>query len=170
MRIIIAMTCFAVACAPHSQLVKTVSEAPGPNCANGGIAIQTGTDSNDDSVLQDSEVDETSYVCNGGPGRTAIVDVVVEPAGPNCANGGSAIRSGTDVNANGTLDNGEVQETLYVCNGANGSSQLVATQPEPAGSHCPLGGVAILVGSDTNIDGMLSSDEVVSTSYVCNGG
>lgn len=169
MRLIVAVICCAVGCTPASELVKSEPEAPGPHCANGGIAIHTGTDSNEDGLLQESEVEETSYVCNGAPGGAAIVDVVAEPAGLNCANGGSAIRTGSDVNENRKLDEDEVQQTVYVCSGADGSSQLVTTRPEPSGIHCPLGGVAILVGTDTNDDGVLSSDEVSSTSYVCNG-
>ena len=170
MRIVVALTCMAAACTPASELVKTAAEAPGPNCTYGGAAIETGTDDNGDGKLEDSEIDKTSYVCNGAPGGDALVDLVPEPAGPNCQYGGTAVRTGTDQNHNQMLDPNEIEQTVYVCNGPNGTSQLVTTQPEPAGSHCPFGGIEILVGTDTNGDGMLSSDEVSSTSYVCNGG
>jgi len=166
----VIVICLAAACTPKSELVKTVAEDPGPNCAYGGVAVETGTDDNGDGKLEDWEVDKTMYVCNGAPGGDALVDLTPEPVGPNCAYGDTAIRTGIDQNHNNMLDPNEIQQTLYVCNGPNGTSQLVTTQPEPAGSNCPFGGIEILVGTDTNGDGILSSNEVTSTSYVCNGG
>lgn len=165
------MLWFTAACAttPASQLVSTVPEAPGSHCATGGLAIQDGVDDNGDGVLDPAEVDETNYVCNGAAGTSAAVAVVLEPPGANCANGGHAVQTGIDVNANGTLELSEVQHTVYVCDGASGTTQLVRTEPEVAGPHCQLGGVAILVGTDLDSDGVLAPSEVTSTSYVCNG-
>lgn len=54
---------------------------------------------------------------NGAPGTSMLVRMVDEPAGTNCASGGQKLQLGTDVNANSELDDGEVQETRYVCNG-----------------------------------------------------
>jgi hypothetical protein len=52
--------------------------------------------------------------------------------------------------------------------GVNGKNALVATQPEPAGANCPSGGTAVLVGIDTDSDGMLRGSEVSTTSFICN--
>lgn len=52
-------------------------------------------------------------------------------------------------------------------NGSNGRSSLVRTAVEPAGMNCRNGGTAILVGLDTDGDGMLSDGEVTSRTYVC---
>jgi len=60
-----------------------------------------------------------------GPiGLSALINTTVEPAGANCANGGTKIETGLDANGNGILDGGEViiSLTRFVCNGSNGSS------------------------------------------------
>ncbi len=56
------------------RVVRTRDEAAGDNCANGGVAIETGLDANQNGVLDDGEVDAgaTEYVCDGATG----------PAGP----------------------------------------------------------------------------------------
>ena len=53
--------------------------------------------------------------------------------------------------------------------GAAGSTAIVNTIPEPAGVHCPAGGIKVVAGLDTNADGVLSPDEISDTQYVCNG-
>src|SRR5690242_13434530 len=56
--------------------------------------------------------------------------------------------------------------------GTNGANAIVDSVPEPAGANCPFGGTKIMVGIDTNGNGILDAAEVRSTgtSYVCNGG
>ncbi len=51
--------------------------------------------------------------------------------------------------------------------GPAGAATLVRTATEAAGANCPNGGTAILVGADTNGDGMLADGEVTSRTYVC---
>jgi hypothetical protein len=89
---------------------------------------------------------------------------------------------------NGILDSGEVASTSYVCNGANGTNgtngtsgtngtngtnglnTLVTTVTVAIGdANCAYGGNKITSGSDANVNGILDSGEVASTSYVCNG-
>jgi hypothetical protein len=48
-----------------------------------------------------------------GPGSVIRLDD--EPAGANCQNGGVAVRAGVDDNGNGTLEDGEIDSTEYVC-------------------------------------------------------
>jgi len=105
---------------------------------------------------------------DGSDGQSYLVDVANEPAGANCPGGGSAISTGPDENGNGTLDADEVEETAYVCGDASSTSnQIVDISAEAAGSNCAAGGVAIAVGVDANGNGTLESDEVTSTTYVC---
>ena len=70
---------------------------------------------------------------NGTSGATALVKQTPEPAGANCANGGTRIDSGTDANANGVLDATEITATSYACNGATGAQGPAGPQG-PAGS------------------------------------
>ncbi|HZY78348.1 MAG TPA: hypothetical protein VFE50_02410 [Cyclobacteriaceae bacterium] len=58
--------------------------------------------------------------CEGreGPvGLESLVDIVDEPPGTNCTNGGVMITSGIDTNENGLLDPTEVKTTKFVCDG-----------------------------------------------------
>ncbi|MBX3188628.1 MAG: collagen-like protein [Labilithrix sp.] len=62
----------AVACAGSdgaSALMTTKPEPAGAHCPNGGQAVVYGVDANGDGELDTSEVDGTSYVCNGAQGE-----------------------------------------------------------------------------------------------------
>ncbi len=48
-------------------------------------------------------------------------------------------------------------------------STLVNVNTEASGENCATGGVRIDTGTDQNRDGALTTDEVASTRYVCNG-
>jgi hypothetical protein len=52
-------------------------------------------------------------------------------------------------------------------NGMNGRSSLVRTATEPAGANCRNGGTAILIGLDTDGDGVLADSEVTTRTFVC---
>jgi len=113
-----------------NALVTTTDEPAGGNCAHGGKRIDAGVDSNDNGMLDASEVQSTSYICNA-TGSDALVRTGVEPAGANCPFGGTRIDSGVDANANGILDDSEVGATSYVC------------QTAPNGSIDPSTGIAV---------------------------
>lgn len=61
---------------------------------------------------------------NGADGKNALVKTTLEPAGANCATGGTKIEVGLDNNNNGILENNEINvtQTKYVCNGTNGNT------------------------------------------------
>ena len=121
----------------------TTVEPAGVNCATGGVKLEFGPDINSNGLLDAGEIVPvlTQYVCNGavgaqgavGPqgipgiagtnGLNALLKTTVEPAGANCATGGTKIETGLDSNNNGVLDAGEVvaAQTTYVCNGAGGA-------------------------------------------------
>ena len=137
-----------------NSLVKTTAEAPGANCANGGIKVESGLDNGDgggtanDGILQAGEVDATSYVCNGSPGAPGTngtdgynslvsVDTLV---GTNCdafSGTGQRIRWGLDngdgggTARDGILQAGEVDGTSYVCDGAEGAQGAQGPQGPP---------------------------------------
>lgn len=158
-----------------ATLVRVVPEAPGANCAVGGHAVLVGRDADRSGTLEDDEVAEVVYVCDGEPGRDAIptlVRIEEEPAGANCANGGKLILSGPDTNGNGTLEDEEATSGSFVCNGVDGSdgqTALVHVTAEPPGLNCEHGGQAIRTGLDSNGDGVLDEEEVDTSSYVCHG-
>lgn len=47
--------------------------------------------------------------------------------------------------------------------------RLYEFRPEAPGANCRSGGQALLTGNDDNLDGSLSSTEITSTQYICNG-
>lgn len=104
---------------------------------------------------------------NAGPQGPAGADGATGPqgaAGPM----GQAGQNGT----NGTNGSPGMNGTPGMngspgMNGTNGRSSLVRTATEPAGTNCRNGGTAILVGLDTDGDGMLADGEVTSRTYVC---
>lgn len=101
--------------AEPAGLVRVVDEAAGENCANGGVAIQTGVDDNGNGVLDPTEAEETSYVCSNAGAPPQLVRGDEEPPGANCAVGGVAIHVGPDTDGNGVLDDNEIAATSYVC-------------------------------------------------------
>ncbi|SEU07764.1 DUF7151 family protein [Stigmatella erecta] len=154
--------------------VRLVPEPPGARCPQGGTAIQTGLDDNGDGALNDSEVQQTSYVCSGGSsnssGQMSLVKLLPEEGSTRCASGGIAVLSGLDVNADGLQNDSEVTSTQYLCNsedGQGGKAYVVKMLPEAAGTNCPAGGTAVLGGIDVNADGQLQSTELTATQYVC---
>ncbi|HLL05354.1 MAG TPA: hypothetical protein VK539_32595 [Myxococcaceae bacterium] len=167
-----------------NSLVRVVAEPPGANCQHGGTAVNSGLDANGNGALEDSEVTSTAYTCNGtsgssgGNGAQVLVRLEPEPAGTNCAQGGTQVNSGVDTSGNGTLEAAEVTSTAYVCNGANGTQgsagapgtkSLVRLDPEPAGARCAQGGTAVHSGLDANGNNTLDTAEVTQTQYVCSG-
>jgi len=94
-----------------------------------------------------------------------------------CPQGGVTVESGMDVNGNGVLDASEITNTQFICNGVagvigasgiNGLTALLSVTIEPPGANCATGGKKIISGLDTNGNGILDSDEITSSSYICN--
>lgn len=163
----------------NSLVVLIPQDVGSEHCADGGQGIYIGLDLDGNGLLAPTEVQNTAFICNGTAGASGLVNQTPEAAGTNCEYGGTRLDSGVDLDKNGTLDAPEVTQTSYACNGAPGATgpagtsglnSLVATVPEPAGTNCSTGGVALEVGLDVDSDGVLDADEVQQTSYVCNGG
>ena len=82
----IVMLTLVIGCgSPASSLVRVELEPEGANCVEGGLAIHTGVDSDSDRVLDDVEITETEYLCNGGGGE-------VECTGGNIVVGTQTVR------------------------------------------------------------------------------
>jgi hypothetical protein len=62
----------------------------------------------------------------------------LEPAGANCSAGGDRINLGPDANADGTLQDSEIVQTLFVCDGVIGTAGATGAQGLP-GTTGPTG-------------------------------
>jgi hypothetical protein len=153
---------------PPVPVVARTDVADAATCPHGGVVVRSGPDRNGNGVLDDSEIAAATPVCQDAavtpepppPVRVRLDD---EPAGANCQNGGTAVRSGADTDRDGALDDDEVVATDYVCD----ASLLTRMESEPAGANCAGGGIAFHVGRDGDLDGVLGADEVEWTEYEC---
>lgn len=84
----------------------------------GGTAIYTGDDKDGDKVLDSDEIvfADPEIVCNGNSGYDSLV--VLAEHNATC----QSVKVGKDLSKNNTLDNNEVTQTSYICNGTNGAA------------------------------------------------
>ena len=82
----------------------------------------------------------------GTDGLNALINTITEPAGANCANGGTKIETGLDANGNGVLDANEINpsSTNYICNNstqnaASGSYSKMIAFSSMTSWVCPSG-------------------------------
>jgi hypothetical protein len=138
--------------------------APAANCANGGITVQSGIDTNGNGALDAAEVTNTQYVCNGANGSngangtygsngvnglnglTGLVLVTAVPVGANCAAGGQQVSAGADANGNNILDASEVTSISSICNGGAGATGASGATG-PAGANGLTTSVAMVPDS-----------------------
>ena len=117
--------------AANRSLVLIDSEPAGENCAEGGKRVVSGIDVDLDGKLTGEEIVNVSYVCTGGSGHTALVEVVEIPEGDVCQFGGQRVQTGLDLDGDGTLSEGEVTESYALCSGtvpkSGGSILEIAT-------------------------------------------
>lgn len=103
----------------NNSLINIEIESVGENCSSGGYKIITGLDLNNNNILENNEIQNTDYICNGEDGSngySSLVNVVEEPAGEECSSGGYRINSGIDLNNNNVLDENEILNSEYICN------------------------------------------------------
>ncbi|GAB6083020.1 hypothetical protein JCM30471_19340 [Desulfuromonas carbonis] len=122
-----------------ASAAATKDIAPGSVCANGGIYVYTGVDTNGNGILDDAEIKNSIPVCNGVDGADGADGATgpTGPAGPTgptgadgltslilltdapltvCSVGGVQIDTGIDSDGNGVLDAAEIDQTKFVCN------------------------------------------------------
>lgn len=108
---------------------------------------------------------------DGDDGLNSAIRSVAEPAGANCAEGGTRIDFGLDDDGSGTLDDTEVDGSSYVCDatdGPAGLNSLIAITDIAAGTdECPNSGIRIDYGLDDNDDGTLDAGEVDRSQLLC---
>ena len=74
---------------------------------------------------------------DGNDGYDSLLSVVDEPAGDKCANGGKKFLSGIDTDRNGVLDESEVKNSYYICNGED----AVEASEQAASSGCSVSSI-----------------------------
>lgn len=108
------------------SLIRADEESKSDNCKEGGYRISTGIDFNDNDTLDEEEIQSTQFICHGSNGvdgsdgtngLNSIIRIDVEPRGDNCVEGGYRVNSGIDINRNNLLDDNEVDQISYICNG-----------------------------------------------------
>lgn len=140
-------------------------------CEFGGVITQVGLDTNNNRVLDPSEVTSTAVNCNEVmivDGKTTLSRTRV--AGTSaCQFGGFYLDMGLDDNRNGTLETAEVDNTQLICNGHDGYNSLTRYESYSGAVCGSAGGYRIHTGLDTNRNGTLETLEVTHSNYICNG-
>jgi hypothetical protein len=117
--------------------VLIVTEEAGDACPLSGVLLSYGEDVNADGVLQSSEREGSTPVCDGTRGNTGspgvnglsvLMSSASLPPGEVCPEGGVAYQWGLDLNASGVLDEEEVLDASHLCAGQEGS--LGASGPQ----------------------------------------
>lgn len=142
---VLALACASTACKGDAvaQLVSLAALEPGEDCAQGGIAIHTGDDTDENGTLDAAEVKVTEVVCNGeaappAPPGSLFTTTDLPEGDETCEYGGIRIEYGLDDGAgggtagDGILQEGEVDASEYACTPA--PAWDVAEPIPPAGA------------------------------------
>jgi hypothetical protein len=149
-----------------NSLMALVKESAGSNCPNGGYKVNSGIDINKNNVLDASEIQSTTFICNGNDGFNSLISVKAEAAGNNCTYGGYSFNTGTDIDKNGVLDANEITGTTYVCNNTSiNEIRLPLDFSANTTSTTPVSGLALSNFNKANYIGM-DSIVIASRLYV----
>ncbi len=85
----------------------------------------------------------TGCETEGLDGKNSLLDMIVEDAGDNCLTGGIRLVSGLDLNNNNVLENSEIQDTQYICNGYNLNRDFKSylVKMSQSGTQAPLSNI-----------------------------
>lgn len=111
-------------CAEEANYITEFEDIPGGEgsiCPAGGVRLLAGFDEDDDDKLSTAEIDRMDNVCNGEglEGPEGLLRVEELPPGGRCRNGGAVVFSGVDDNNNRALDDDEITDATFVCNGTD---------------------------------------------------
>jgi len=99
---------------------------------------------------------------NGTDGKTTLIQTFVDYPGEGCVNGGVGLHVGIDDDSDGYLSIDEVDETVYVCDGADGQDGADGTSGGSSNGEGSNGGAT---------SGMMLSDSIrLSKSDGCPAG
>ena len=105
----------------------------------------------------------------GDVGQSSLLNLITEPPGPNCANGGVKVASGVDANRNGTLEDNEIQNVKYVCN-ASSDKQVIIYFPANGNAYSTTSASGHIDSIETiynfNIANYANADSINFSSYL----
>lgn len=151
------------------SLIRIYDEPNGEHCEFGGKKILTGLDSDFNSELSEDEINDTQYLCNLdftsliSSNPSSLVTIVEESNGENCSAGGKKINTGLDENNNGLLEDSEVVESSYLCNGESGVDGAITRSLQSITCNGPLENMVDFLWS-YEIHQLTSGDAVVTAS------
>jgi hypothetical protein len=127
-------------------LTRSDSEPAGSRCPRGGVAVHAGLDRNGDGKLEDSEIDDTEYICD--PPRDVLVRKDSLPPGTTCPTGGTIVQIGVDDNDDGVLEDSEIDQGTTLCNSSElWSGDFTAVDWGDPAKVAALQGAHIVTGS-----------------------
>ena len=110
------------------------------------------------------------YGCTkqGDVGQSSLLNLIPEPAGPNCFAGGIKVVSGVDANRNGVLEDNEIQNVKYVCNGTADKQVIIYFPANGSYSTTSASGFVDTVGvlRDFNIANYAEADSINFSAYL----
>ncbi|MCG8696992.1 MAG: hypothetical protein MI922_02975 [Bacteroidales bacterium] len=105
-------------------------------------------------------------------GVNSLVNILPEPIGKNCEVGGIRVESGLDQNGDGVLDEDEVQERRYVCNGTSGwlDKRIIIDFPADGSAYTEISTTGRILDFqvifDFNINDYAGADSIVFGAYL----
>ncbi|MBN2724631.1 MAG: SBBP repeat-containing protein, partial [Deltaproteobacteria bacterium] len=118
-------------------------------CEAGGKKIETGLDADGNNILDNTEVQDVSYVCNGVEGEDGnVYDVLVDVTDePLCSNpDGQRLNTGFDLNDNGILDLSEITSIDFI-NCPEGAPEILVQWGTASNDYTE----SVAVDSDGNV-------------------
>jgi secreted PhoX family phosphatase len=128
-----------------------------------------GNDDDDNENQSSSTTNTVTVACN-----SLKVETELSEGDSTCANGGKKVEFGLDKDSDNILDSDEITQTSYICKEVATETEQVAynslkveTVLVEGDTNCQNGGTKVEFGLDKDSDNILDSDEITSTSYVC---
>jgi hypothetical protein len=157
----------------RGEQIEIIDLLPGEDdsCTYGGTKIITWFDDNDNQKIEEKEITDVAYVCNGKPGRDGRVPIFDRVP----TTGGQILLIGFDYNNNGDFDEDEVVMKVFIqdgqdgADGADGAAFIFDANRMTFIEECGAGGIIFTYGYDTNGEPGLQEDEVLGTQTLCDG-
>jgi hypothetical protein len=154
-------------CNGKNAISRTTPEAAGPNCSEGGVKLELGTDLDGDSYLDAVEVSSVQYICNGAQGATGP-EGPAGPAGAGIAQTLSIIGNNISLSDGGgsitILDNDPSNE-IELPTGGSDSDILILNGGNPTWSGEYYKGSRVYVGVDS-ISRMIPTTWTLGPSFI----